>query len=177
MWCSQSFILSVESITIVCGNDLNIYQYRLPSLKVGLHRVRNMCRIMQFTDHLKGQTKIEVLTRKNVDKCPKRHLCHINWSFSEFDIPPGTTKCSEKSSPFLRNLPPFFGQELGSRKGFGGARRWRGLACGSLGQTCQQLGLQEGGEVGSGSDEKIPLLTSAGSGARNLSIEYKLTCF
>ena len=42
-------------------------------------------RDFKFTDHLKGQTKIEVLTRKNVDKCPKRHFCHIYWSFSEFD--------------------------------------------------------------------------------------------
>ena len=31
MW-RQRFILSVESITIVCGNDLNIQQYRLPCL-------------------------------------------------------------------------------------------------------------------------------------------------
>ena len=38
-------------------------------------------------------------------------------------------------------------------------------------------GVQEGGEVGSGSDEIIPLLASAGLAARNLSIEYKLTCF
>ena len=73
---------------------------------------------------------------------------------------------------FTRNLPPFFGQELGSRKGFGGARRWRGLTVGSLGQTCQQLGLQEGGEVGSWSDETIPLPHICGFSSKKLT-EYK----
>ena len=69
---------------------------------------------------------------------------------------------------FTRNLPPFFGQDLGSRKGFGGARRWRGLTVGSLGQTCQQLGLQEGGEVGSWSDETIPLPHICGFSSKKL---------
>ena len=52
-------------------------------------------RDFKFTDQLKGQTKIEVLTRKNVDNCPKRYFCHIYWSFSEFDNPTGITKCSD----------------------------------------------------------------------------------
>ena len=36
----------------------------------------------KFTDHLKGQMKIEVFSRKDVDICANRRFCHVHKSFS-----------------------------------------------------------------------------------------------
>ena len=75
----------------------------------------------------------------------------------------------------LREIFPYLGQDMGGWEELGGPRERLVGFLADVANTAATWPMGKEPRI-EGSDEKIPLLTSAGSGARNL-IEYKLTCF